>query len=91
MRGSNTPSSGYAGGPQGLTQSSTTSRKGQSMDSRSSDLSLSMASRAMKLKLDGKISREITERKQVGDMEEMMSGEGNKDAWWRNVGMDEGI
>jgi pyruvate dehydrogenase kinase 2/3/4 len=52
---------------------------------------MSMASKAMKLKLDGKLSREITERKQVGDMEDMLSKEGNNDAWWKNVGMDEGI
>ena len=77
--------------PQGLTQSLPTSKKRQSLDSRSMSLSMSMASKAMKLKLDGKLSREITERKQVGDMEDMLSKEGNKDAWWRNVGMDEGI
>lgn len=76
---------------QGLAQSLPTSKKGQSLDSRSMSLSMSMASKAMKLKLDGKLSREITERKQVGDMEDMLSKEGNKDAWWRNVGMDEGI
>lgn len=74
---------------QGLTKSLSTSKKGQSLDSRSMSLSMSMASKAMKLKLDGKLGREITERKQVGDMEDML--EGNKDAWWRNVGMDEGI
>jgi pyruvate dehydrogenase kinase 2/3/4 len=77
--------------PQGLTQSLPTSKKEQSLDSRSMSLSMSMASKAMKLKLDGKISREITERKQVGDTEAMLSKEGNKDVWWRNVGMDEGI
>jgi pyruvate dehydrogenase kinase 2/3/4 len=78
--------------PQGLTQPLPTSRKkGQSLDSRSMSLSMSMASKAMKLKLDGKLSREITERKQVGDMEDMLSKEGNNDAWWKNVGMDEGI
>lgn len=83
------PSSGS--GLQGLTQSLPASKNGQSLDRRSMSLSMSMASKAMKLKLDGKISREITERKQVGDMEDMLSKEGNKDAWWRNVGMDEGI
>jgi len=89
MRGSNTPSSGLAAGrPQGLTESS---KPRLSLDNRSRNISLGMASRAMKLKLDGKLSREITERKQVGDMEEMFSNGGNNDAWWRNVGMDEGI
>lgn len=87
MRGSFSPRSGSEF--QGLAQSLSTSKKGQSLDSRSMSLSMSMASKAMKLKLDGKLSREITERKQVGDMEDML--EGNKDAWWRNVGMDEGI
>ena len=59
-------------------------------------MNVSMASRAMKLKLSGKISREVTERKQVGDAEAMLSGASTtstdqKSAWWRNVGMEEGM
>ena len=51
-----------------------------------------MASKAMRLKLSGKLSREVSERRQVGDAEEMFQdrGEGGL-PWWRNVGMDEGL
>jgi pyruvate dehydrogenase kinase 2/3/4 len=51
-----------------------------------------MASKAMKLKLKGSL-REISERRQVGDAEEMLSegGSANRDAWWKNVGMEEGM
>jgi pyruvate dehydrogenase kinase 2/3/4 len=51
----------------------------------------------MKLKLSGQLSREISERRQVGDAEDMfaekgMSGGGVGDKpWWRNVGMEEGM
>lgn len=44
--------------------------------------------KAMKLKLSGQVSREVSERRQVGDAEEMFADKG---AWWRNVGMDEGV
>jgi hypothetical protein len=51
-----------------------------------------MASRAMRLKLSGKLSGkdwEISERRQVGDAEAMVNkGSG---AWWRHVGMEEGL
>lgn len=49
-----------------------------------------LASKAMKLKLSGQISREISERRQVGDLEEMFA-EKNDKPWWRNVGMEEGM
>jgi pyruvate dehydrogenase kinase 2/3/4 len=55
-----------------------------------------LASKAMKLKLSGQISREISERRQVGDAEDMFKesregeGRGGK-PWWRNVGMEEGM
>ncbi|KAL6710805.1 hypothetical protein ACN47E_007862 [Coniothyrium glycines] len=49
-----------------------------------------LASKAMKLKLSGQVSREISERRQVGDLEEMFTEKGNK-PWWRNVGMEEGM
>jgi pyruvate dehydrogenase kinase 2/3/4 len=55
-----------------------------------------LASKAMKLKLSGQISREISERRQVGDAENMFKesreGEGmSGKPWWRNVGMEEGM
>jgi len=59
------------------------------MSSRS--LNVSMASKAMKLKLSGNISREVTERKQVGDTESMFGGGDIKAPWWRNVGMEEDV
>ena len=49
---------------------------------------LSLRSKAMKLKLDGKV-REVSERRQVGDAEEMLGADKTKGAWWRNVGMEE--
>lgn len=48
-----------------------------------------MASRAMRLKLGGKLSREVSERRQVGDAEAMFSQE--EGAWWRDIGMEEGL
>lgn len=42
----------------------------------------------MRLKLSGQVSREVSERRQVGDAEEMFA---EKDKpWWRNV-MEEGV
>jgi pyruvate dehydrogenase kinase 2/3/4 len=64
---------------QGLTRSS-------SNNTRSTNL---LASKAMRLKLSGKLSREVSERRQVGDAEEMFNKEGQP--WWRNVGMEEGF
>ena len=49
-----------------------------------------LAMKAMKLKLSGQVSREVSERRQVGDAEEMFAEGGGK-PWWRNVGMDEGV
>ncbi|KAH7359882.1 pyruvate dehydrogenase kinase-like protein [Pyrenochaeta sp. MPI-SDFR-AT-0127] len=49
-----------------------------------------LASKAMRLKLSGQVSREVSERRQVGDLEEMFAEKGEK-PWWRNVGMDEGV
>jgi hypothetical protein len=44
----------------------------------------------MRLKLN---PREISERRQVGDAEQWLSSDKDdtKDAWWRNVGMEEGM
>ncbi|KAG8626544.1 hypothetical protein KVT40_005489 [Elsinoe batatas] len=59
---------------------------------------LTMATRAMRLKPIKRdfSDREVSERRQVGDLEEMMSRDGSKDSsgsspWWKNVGMDEGL
>lgn len=48
-----------------------------------------LASKAMRLKLSGKL--EVSERRQVGDAEEMFSEKGASAPWWRNVGMEEGM
>lgn len=61
-----------------------------SMAKRSMNLSMSMASKAMKLKLSGKTSPDVGMRKQVGDIESMFGDERDQ-PWWKNVGMDEGI
>jgi pyruvate dehydrogenase kinase 2/3/4 len=50
-----------------------------------------LAMKAMKLKLSGQISREVSERRQVGDAEEMFAVKGGERPWWRSVGMDEGV
>jgi hypothetical protein len=87
MRGTSSP-----GVPQGLTQSTTTPNG--DLANKSANISMAMASKAMKLKLSGKVSapREVSPRKQVGDAEAMfVEGEGGKGAWWRNVGMEEGM
>lgn len=65
---------------QGLTRSGST---------RSSNF---LASKAMRLKLSGKLSREVSERRQVGDAEEMFGERGREgQPWWKNVGMEEGF
>ena len=49
-----------------------------------------MASRAMMLKR--RETREISERRQVGDAVEMVNGpEDNTTPWWKNVTMEEGM
>ena len=59
------------------------------------NISLAMASRAMRLKDLG--TREVSERRQVGDAEDMMhpaprpaSADGAT-PWWKNVTMEEGM
>jgi pyruvate dehydrogenase kinase 2/3/4 len=47
--------------------------------------------KAMKLKLSGQVSREVSERRQVGDAEEMFADKGSDRPWWRHVGMEEGV
>ncbi|KAG9638956.1 pyruvate dehydrogenase kinase-like protein, partial [Aureobasidium melanogenum] len=55
------------------------------------NISLAMASRAMKLKRVA--TREVSERRQVGDAEEMVNGPQDNTAspWWRHVSMEEGM
>lgn len=57
----------------------------------SSQYSPFLASKAMKLKLSGQVSREISERRQVGDLEEMFAEKQGENPWWRQVGMEEGM
>ena len=49
------------------------------------------AARAMRLKLSGQVGMEVSERRQVGDAEEMFLERGAGAPWWRNVGMEEGM
>jgi len=46
-------------------------------------------SKSMRLKLNDKM-REVSERRQVGDAEDMFLDD-TKGAWWRNVSMEEGM
>jgi hypothetical protein len=51
----------------------------------------SVALQSMRLKM---APREVSERRQVGDAEEMLSSNAEDDTkgvWWRNVGMEEGM
>jgi pyruvate dehydrogenase kinase 2/3/4 len=50
-----------------------------------------LAAKAMRLKLSGQIRPEVSERRQVGDAEEMFAGKKVDQPWWRNVGMEEGM
>lgn len=43
--------------------------------------------RSMRLKLSGQVGMEVSERRQVGDAEEMLMDK----PWWRNIGMEEGM
>lgn len=45
----------------------------------------------MRLKLSGQVGMEVSERRQVGDAEEMFLEKGTGQPWWRNVGMEEGM
>lgn len=53
------------------------------------NISLSMASRAMRLKRIQ--SREVSERRQVGDAEELVNPQEGTKPWWRDVTMEEGM
>lgn len=61
---------------------------GSSYGSKSPSL---FALKAMRLKLSGQVSMEVSERRQVGDAEEMFREKGSPAPWWRNVGMEEGM
>jgi hypothetical protein len=73
----------------------------QGLTRRQSELpSLSMAmslDRNVKRKIMGKksmqmTSREVSERRQVGDAESLVNPQGGAgEPWWRHVGMDEGL
>ena len=43
----------------------------------------------MRLKLSGHVGMEVSERRQVGDAEDMFADKGTP--WWRDVGMEEGM
>lgn len=47
--------------------------------------------KSMRLKLSGQVGMEVSERRQVGDAEEMFLEKGTGQPWWRNVGMEEGM
>lgn len=73
----------------GLARNSTSP---DSYGARSSIGGTMMAHKAMRLKLSGTLSREVSERRQVGDAEEMFAEKGaGGQPWWRNVGMEEGL
>lgn len=48
-----------------------------------------LAAKSMRLKPQAPL--EISERRQVGDAEELLANEDTKGLWWRNVTMDEGM
>lgn len=58
------------------------------------NISLRLSQRSLRLKEFGNV-REISERRQVGDAEEMMHpsgrGGGSGTPWWKNVTMEEGM
>lgn len=57
--------------------------------------SLTMASRALRLKNLPHASREVSERRQVGDAESLVNpvqiAGGRENQWWRSVSMEEGM
>ena len=56
----------------------------------SRSINLSIASKAMRLRLKG--NREISERCQVGDAEMLNEGgSANRDAWWESIGIEKGM
>ena len=63
---------------------------------KKTNIGVNIASRAMRLKYFA--NREVSERRQVGDAEELVnappiddSETGGKTRWWRNVGMADGL
>jgi pyruvate dehydrogenase kinase 2/3/4 len=56
-----------------------------------SSLGRAQGNRSMRLKLSGKLGMEVSERRQVGDAEEMFLEKGPGAPWWRNVSMEEGM
>jgi pyruvate dehydrogenase kinase 2/3/4 len=94
MRGGGWTSSELIRSSRGLAEgnSSLLHNSSSSKSSLKRDYNPFLATKAMKLKLSGNISREISERRQVGDAEDMFkeSRQGDK-PWWRNVGLEEGM
>ena len=90
-------------GTQGLTVGSSDRNYGGSLGgdaatSRSTSSMQSFTLKARAIRLKQFANREVSERRQVGDAEELVnaplssdSGVGGKPHWWRNVGMDEGL
>jgi len=77
---------------QGLTQK----EKGHEMGFGGLDRSASLTLARKSLKVKGSMSmtsREVSERRQVGDAESMMLDKkaGQNQPWWRNVTMEEGL
>lgn len=68
---------------QGLTR-----QPGKSISAMSQ--AITMTARVKRLKMDNTMNWEVSERRQVGDAESMVN-EGLKAAWWRNVGIEEGV
>ena len=73
--------------PQGLTRSQTQTPVGPMV---SKPMHTSAAGKVMKLKLNSNV-REVSEKRQVGDTEEMLTDTASQDGWWKNVGMEEAM
>ena len=98
-----TPVSNDSRSSQGLTRVGRQTESNKSATSRSGGLdrsaSLTLAHKGMRLKSKGLgelKNREVSPRRQVGDVESMQqdSMDEPKDGrapWWRNVGMEEGL
>ena len=72
------------------TLSSPLSTESKAAMAASASIGLAMKSKAMQLKLKGS-SREVSERRQVGDAEALVNDPQEGKRWWRDVGMDEGL
>ena len=73
---------------QGLAGNNDNNDNNRNRNRMSSHSSL-LAAKAMRLKLSGQVSREVSERRQVGDAEEMFAESEGEKPWWRSVGIEE--